>query len=375
MNDPTPKTLFITRLRVPAAKAYSTNVLRVAESIERTRPPSLLVARGNSHLTTRNNLDSRELDTGQPPRIKLTSKSNVCFFMTVFVLLRRHKHAQLLVYSREPEVCIIAQLLGIKTGLHLHTVYGGTALGFLRNLIIRHMSFPILVVSEGMRKYLIHRHAIPPERLHLIRNGVKLSDFSPELSADTACAKLGIKKVKPVCLYTGSLHEGRGIDIILECARSLPDIDFVIVGGDPTNLCILRSRAPKNVTLTGHQPFAAIPLYLQCADVLLMPYQHRIGLGGNSSHDASIIGPLKLYEYISAGRPIIASRVPGIAEVLPPDGCVYADPDDHGQWTRAIRSLIADPILAKKLSDYCASMAPSFDIDGATRSALQIIQT
>jgi glycosyltransferase involved in cell wall biosynthesis len=86
-----------------------------------------------------------------------------------------------------------------------------------------------------------------------------------------------------------------------------------------------------------------LPRYLAAADVLLMPYARSIlGSSGDAS-SASVASPMKMFEYMAAGRAILTSDLPVIREVLDDSSAAFAPPEDAPAWTSALQSLLADP--------------------------------
>ena len=138
--------------------------------------------------------------------------------------------------------------------------------------------------------------------------------------------------------YTGHIYPGKGMEIIVPLAERNPQVDFHVVGGTGGDVEAWRQRtAALNLHFHGHLDHHFIPAILQRFDVVLAPQQpNRETLGWTS--------PLKLFEYMAAGRAIIASNVPVFSEVLR-DGttALLADPSDTIQWHAALRRLIDRP--------------------------------
>jgi glycosyltransferase involved in cell wall biosynthesis len=96
------------------------------------------------------------------------------------------------------------------------------------------------------------------------------------------------------------------------------------------------------VTITGFIPNSRLPLYQAAADALAMPYGKKIS--GSSGGDISrVINPMKMFDYMAAGRPIIASDIPVFHEVLDEKFVVFCESENPESWTNALRSLQLDP--------------------------------
>jgi glycosyltransferase involved in cell wall biosynthesis len=102
-----------------------------------------------------------------------------------------------------------------------------------------------------------------------------------------------------------------------------------------------RAARLPNVSFTGFVPNERIPLYQSAADVLLMPYQRTVATssGGNT---AEISSPMKMFEYMAAGRAILTSDLPVLHEVLDEKTAVFCPPGDPAAWESALAQLLKD---------------------------------
>jgi hypothetical protein len=128
--------------------------------------------------------------------------------------------------------------------------------------------------------------------------------------------------------YHGSITESTDIELLVCAARSLPDVRFILVGrNDGMNLSELESL--PNVTLAGEIPYSRLPEYVHGFDVGILPYricEHSLATD-----------PVKVWEYLSAGKPIVAVRFPEIERLED----LIALTDGPQQFVDAIRSALA----------------------------------
>jgi glycosyltransferase involved in cell wall biosynthesis len=146
--------------------------------------------------------------------------------------------------------------------------------------------------------------------------------------------------------YTGHLYAGRGEELLLSLAARLPEVTFLLAGGDPQDLTRLhaeaRTRHLTNLILTGFIPNADLPRYQAACDVLLMPYQRRVA-ASSGGDIARYLSPMKLFEYLACARPILSSDLPALREVLSPDNAVLLPPDEVEAWAAALLDLQHHP--------------------------------
>ncbi|WP_197085034.1 glycosyltransferase family 4 protein [Saccharothrix sp. ST-888] len=142
----------------------------------------------------------------------------------------------------------------------------------------------------------------------------------------------------------GHLCPGRGTDVILELAARLPGLDFPLVGGTAEDRAHWEGRSHRsNVYFHGHEPPARLHPYYRAFDLVLAPYQRRVACAGGIGDISRWVSPMKLFEYMSHGKAIIASDLPVLREVLA-DGVnsLLCPPDDVSAWAGAVARLAAD---------------------------------
>ncbi|MFH1944794.1 MAG: glycosyltransferase family 4 protein [Acidobacteriota bacterium] len=213
----------------------------------------------------------------------------------------------------------------------------------------------LIFISNRLKTLFEERFGLPPVSICVAHDGVNLKDFLPERSKVDLRKAVNLPRDAFIAGYTGSLFPGRGSEIVLQLAERLPGMVFVLVGGEGRYLEDWRKRilssGLSNIILSGYVPYSSVPSYLHAFDALLMPYQKKV-LHRQAGHDTvEYMSPLKMFEYMAAGRPLISSRLPVLEEVLKDgDNALLVDPDDIGMWSDALLRVKADEDLAQKLS-------------------------
>lgn len=174
-------------------------------------------------------------------------------------------------------------------------------------------------------------------------NGVELERFASLPDPETARRLIGLSPA-PTVLCAGHLYAGRGADLFLQLAESIPGASFVWVGGRQADVeeWSGRARALGNVTFTGFVPNMDLPRYLAAADVLLMPYARSIFGSSGAADSAAVASPMKMFEYMAAGRAILTSDLPVIREVLDESSAVFCEPENAEAWLSVLKSLLSD---------------------------------
>ncbi len=149
-----------------------------------------------------------------------------------------------------------------------------------------------------------------------------------------------------IAMYAGNVGFSQSLDTVVEAARRLPDITFVINGDGAARERLERDASElANLALIGYQPAERLPEVLAAADIHLVPL--RAGLG-------SVSVPSKTYTALAAARPVIAAVDPGtaIAQLIGDAGCGLAvAPDDADALVAAIEELAADPERCRRLGE------------------------
>jgi glycosyltransferase involved in cell wall biosynthesis len=170
-----------------------------------------------------------------------------------------------------------------------------------------------IVAISGVLRAIWEGYGVPAEKLHVAHDGVDVSLFHPEMPRADARERVGISPENPAVIYTGLMRSYTGIEYILEAALRIRDLDYYLVGGSDDEVRHWRGEAEKkaleNVHVIGRVPHSQIPYWQAAADILLMMWTWRVPhIQGFS--------PMKMFEYMAAGRLIVGPAFPAVTEVL-----------------------------------------------------------
>jgi glycosyltransferase involved in cell wall biosynthesis len=211
---------------------------------------------------------------------------------------------------------------------------------WLERLVVRR-SKVVIVICQNLVDTVRSIDASVPVVLIENAPGSSESDPTPEQAAAVR-RSLGVDAVTPLVLYTGTFEAYQGLELLfgamatVKAARA--DARLVLAGGQPDQVARARDLAHaagvESVTLfAGERPAEEIPAYLLAADVLVSPRSR----GTNT--------PLKIYQYLRAGKPIVATHLLTHTQVLSDDTAVLtgATPRDFGD---GILTVLQNPARA-----------------------------
>lgn len=198
------------------------------------------------------------------------------------------------------------------------------------------------------------REGLPREKLVVAHNGVDLARFKSLPTIEEARAELGLPPGKKIVCYAGNIYEGRGIELLIDASLRFDDVMFLIVGGLETDVARYRKIAldknARNFMLKGFIPHHLVPLYLAASDLLVMPYTSRMTIRGGTQA-GEFTSPIKLFEYMASGRPVVATAIPSVCEILE-DGvnAALVKPDGADSLCEGIKRVLDAPGLAAKIA-------------------------
>lgn len=163
--------------------------------------------------------------------------------------------------------------------------------------------------------------------------------------------------------YAGHLYPWKGVDVFVRALAEATDVRGLIVGGHPGESDL--ARVQKLVTSLGLEDRVTISGLVAQKDVraALAPASVLVLPNIASAISARYTSPLKLFEYLTIGRAIVASDFPAIREVLEEGTAVFVPPGDATQLAGALKQLQHDSDWRRSLGIAAASLAPSYTWD------------
>ncbi len=195
----------------------------------------------------------------------------------------------------------------------------------------------IVVISNSLKEELLNY--LVKANILVAPDAVDLEKFSHQESKDSARADLHLPKDASIAVYAGGFYTWKGAEIFAKAAYILTSVTCVLLGGTDEDYNRLKNEYAdvKNVIVLPFQKREVVPLYLAAADVLVLPNR------STSELSARYTSPLKLFEYMAANRPILASDLPSLREILNEQNSLLVAPDNVEALADGIRKILDNP--------------------------------
>jgi len=249
-------------------------------------------------------------------RIKIvafdTTLNRLTFIVQIFFMAILGRFGA--IYSREKHLLPYLNFLPIPLFTEVHAIDKYTKKIPRRTRII--------ATTNSIKKALVRDYGFNEKRIHITPNGVYVENFDIPISKQKAKEELRISG-NMVILYSGHLYQWKGAQVLAEAAKLLPDFLFLFVGGNEIDIHKFREKYPyHNIRIEGRKPHNQIPKYLKASDVLVLPNSP------STIESMYYTSPIKLFEYMASKRPIVASDLPSIREILDETRTAFFRPDD-----------------------------------------------
>lgn len=340
---------YVTHARMPTEKAHGVSIAHMCASFAKAGREALLVIPRRKNPVREDifsfygvpaNFSVREIVSKDFLGMGLTNP--FFFFLQRLSFLYALKNPSVpsgIVYTREPEIACKFSRTHLAV-FEAHRWPSGFA-GWLQARLVRNAAL-IVCNSRGTEA--------AAKRYGLVRTVVAPNGFDPALFENVEPKKrseLGLPQ-GTVALYAGSDGPGKGADIVRAAAKKLEQgqVSIGIIGTGKKQL------SPPFYELGRVSP-AEVPRYLISADILILPNTRE----GESETYTS---PIKLFEYLAAGKAIIASDLPSIREILTEESAYFVPSGDPQALAEAIQTLAKDNVLRAKLSERTKALSTSY---------------
>jgi len=201
----------------------------------------------------------------------------------------------------------------------------------------------IISVTDGLKDELIKLYSIPENKIFVINNGANTDLFKP-MDQESVKAELRLEKSKKYVCFVGHLAAWQGVEFLIYASRIIlekyPNTRFLVVGDGIMKSKLLEITSELGLLdkfiFTGNVPYENVPLYINASDICVAPFvkERNVKIG---------LSALKTYEYFACGKPIVASSIPGVKDLLElSGGGISVSPENPDELANAVVELILD---------------------------------
>jgi glycosyltransferase involved in cell wall biosynthesis len=339
--------IYVSNSVIPSKKANSVNVMNMAFSLSKLRDVTLLAPLKTSNLFSVLSKYYRNYNYyGVKPSFRinyLLYPPRMMFFYEQQIKKYLIKNTDSLVYTRELHFAYIAESAKRDYLLEMHGPVTAAQIPIFSKLLVSKRCRGVIFITHALLKWYSDNIKVS-KKYFVAPDGSKLSQVQFEKTSSSA-VNIG---------YAGSLYSGRGINIVLELAKRLPEYNFHVYGGDRQQIATLKKNdSSDNIKFYGHVDPSVIPEYFQKMDILLAPYGKKIYTDKNRIKETSKwMSPIKIFEYMSYRKPILCSNIPVLHEVLTDqETTLFCDPEDINSWVESVEKIVSFPETGKILGD------------------------
>jgi glycosyltransferase involved in cell wall biosynthesis len=252
-----------------------------------------------------------------------------------------------ILFTRSPLLALCGLRYGITVVLELHSLPNEdskTRIALQRCLCHCNLR-RVVTISQALANDLVASFGTPHQGCDIVvaHDGAQLVPRPGPATEHDGPLRVG---------YFGHLYDGKGMEMIATLTPLIPELRFEVYGG--TDADILRWRATcagqKNLTLHGYIPHEQVAARMAECDILIAPYAEKVSHIGRGDI-GRWMSPLKLFEYMAAERPIVASDLPVLREVVSDGKTAFlCPPGNSAAFAAALRLLATNQALRSSLS-------------------------
>ncbi len=272
-------------------------------------------------------------------------------FFSIKIILRIFKEKKnKVILSRSIISSLMMTLFNIRNTLELHHIPQSFSKFFFSFIMF-------LPQKKKLSLILINSSLVRELKLNNLKY-IVLDDAADFLSFDSH-KSFNIKK--KTCIYIGSFFKGKGIEIIDKLSKLLPDIDFHLYGDTKTLDNKARFQFNKNIKFYDYVDYSRIPSILKNYELALMPFQSKIKARSKDLEISKYISPLKMFDYLAAGKIIVATKLKAYKHILKNnENSFLVSSKDLNTWKILIQTILKDPEKFKRIKLNAKNTAKKF---------------
>lgn len=353
--------LYISAARIPSRAANSIHVMKMCQAFATLGIKTYLVSAKKSD-ELESGVENIFTYYGVTPNFSLVRLPWVSIpgfallysiqVVAVFLWISLTQRQRPLCFSRFPMGLYLVKLFRPEMILEIHAPIPerGVQAFMMKRIVADAKLRSLIVISDALKKIVLEDFPELEDKIIVAHDAADL------VTSDTQFPLVKHTQTKLHLGYVGHLYKGRGVDTMIQIAKELPHAHIHLAGGLEEDIAYWKEQTTKinNITFYGFLPPTETVAFRESVDVLLAPYEKKVSVYNSKMDTSRWMSPLKLFEYMSAKKPIICSDIPVLREVLTDrHNALLCNPDHPEEWVSAVKTLITH----KDVAEHIASVA------------------
>lgn len=374
------KILYIAHIRLPTERAHGIQIMKMCGAFAHTgNNVELVIPKRYNHLTEdpftyygeekRFNITkvfSFDFDLGKLGRAKFWIQYTSFIISSIFYAFKKRPD---IIYVREIALAFTLTLFGMKVVFEDHELPRSNL--FVYGFFLRKIKKKVIVAHnlEAVYKQL----NVKKDSYTTIPNGVDVSEFSRLERNKSVFKELGLKDNRQVVLYVGHFYTWKGVYTLLDSVSKISEnATIVLVGGTVENMDDINKYIFENninrVMVKGFSPHKKVIQFIKSADVLVLPNTAK------EKRSAMYTTPIKLFEYMTSGVPVVASDLPSFSKYLKNnENSLLFEPDNPRSLAEKVNILLEDNGIGEKISQKASKEVQEFTWQKRVKKILNFV--
>jgi len=366
------KICYLANTGIPSSNASAIQIVKMCEAFSELKNSVILITTnsGSGNISDFYNIKTKF----KFKKIKYFKKFPIgikFYLFSILSIIESIKFKPDIYITRNFFTCFLLILLKKKTILELH--HDLDTESRIVRFIVKNYNFfnskhlvKLIAITNYVKYVYISKYSTKSNKIIVLPSGSSIKENY----------KYKINKKKINIGYFGSLYKSRGIDLIIKLASIDPENDYYIYGNKKQLKIPISKKTEKNLYLNEYVPYKKISKILLDMDLLLMPYTSSITVAGDVGDITKYTSPLKLFDYLSVGRPIICSNFNVLKEIITENknAIFVKNYQNVFAWKKEITKLINKPEKMKIISKNNYKLSKKYSHSARALKILDIIK-
>jgi len=366
------KICYLANTGIPSSNASAIQIVKMCEAFSELKNSVILITTnsGSGNISDFYNIKTKF----KFKKIKYFKKFPIgikFYLFSILSIIESIKFKPDIYITRNFFTCFLLTIFKKKTILELH--HGLDTESRIVRFIVKNYDFlnskyliKLIAITNFVKNEYEKKYSIKSKKIIVLPSGSSIKENY----------KYKFNNKKLSIGYFGSLYKSRGIDLIFKLALIDPKNDYYIYGNKKKLKLSILNKITKNLHLKDYVPHKKISKILMKMDLLIMPYTSSITVAGDVGDITNYTSPLKLFDYLSVGRPIMCSNYKVLREIITDNknAIFIKNYKSPFAWKKEITKLINRPEKMKIISKNNYKLSKKYSHNARALKILDIVK-